>query len=572
MYFKYIVTFLALSSSMILCAQNNLTPYEKGNKNQTATYEELTQFYDVLSKQSKQLTLKNMGETDAGLPLQYVVFHNKGLDKPTSETLVLMINNGIHPGEPDGIDASMMLMRDLVEKRIKIPDHVMVVCVLTYNVGGTINRNSFSRTNQNGPESYGFRGNARNYDLNRDFIKSDSKNMRSFTQLFHFFNPDVFIDNHVSNGADYQYVMTYIATQHQKMGGKLGTYFYENMTPFLVADLLKKKIPTTPYVTVYGKKPEVGFAQMMDFPRYSTGYTSLFHTLSYMTETHMLKPYQQRVEVTYEFMETILRKSITDASKIKALRLENPSAFKPKDTYILSWEIDSAKVTPMQFLGYEGIYKKSEVTGFDRLFYDRNQPYKKEIPFYSMYKATKEVKIPNYFVVPKAWWTVIDLLKMNQIEMQVLEKDTTMMVSEYKIESYESVKKPYEGHFYHEKVDLTTKKVQKTFSKGDYLISTNQKGVKYLMETLEPEAKDSFFRWNFFDMILQQKEYFSAYVFEDIAATFLAENPKIKAAFDLKKQQDADFAQNANAQLDWIYKQSPHYEKEHLIYPVYKVE
>ena len=70
-----------------------------------------------------------------------------------------------------------------------------------------LNRNSTTRTNQNGPESYGFRGNARNYDLNRDFIKSDTKNAKTFAQIFHLVQPDVFIDNHVSNGADYQYIL-----------------------------------------------------------------------------------------------------------------------------------------------------------------------------------------------------------------------------------------------------------------------------------------------------------------------------------------------------------------------------
>lgn len=571
-FFKNVLGIWLLCFSLNISAQKMLTPFEKGNGNQTATYSELIGFYQSLAKNSKQISLQTIGETDAGLPLHYAIFHPKSLLKPNPKTLVLMINNGIHPGEPDGIDATMMLMRDLAEGRIKISNDVMVVAVLTYNVGGTINRNAHSRTNQNGPESYGFRGNARNYDLNRDFIKSDSKNMRSFAQLFHSFDPDVFVDNHVSNGADYQYTMTYIATQHQKLGGKLGDYFFENMTPFMVKDLEKKGIPTTPYVTVYGKTPEHGFAQMMDHPRFSTGYTSLFNTLSYMTETHMLKPYTQRVQVTYDFMVSLLEKSIQDAENIQNLRKENNKHLKTNSFYPIEWQLDSTKVSKLDFLGYEAIYKKSEVTGFDRLFYDRNQPFKKTISYYHHYKPTKEVKIPAYFVVPKAWWTVIDLLQMNQIEMRKLEKDTSFWVSQYKIKSFSSSKSPYEGHFYHEKVTLETMRVQKTFEKGDFLISSDQKGIKYLMETLEPEAKDSFFRWNFFDTTLQQKEYFSAYVFEEIAAAFLAENPKIKATFELKKQQDTDFAKNANAQLDWIYKQSPHYEKEHLIYPVYKIE
>lgn len=569
---KKIILLLLFCISLNLKAQKLLSPFEKGNGNQSTTYEELVDFYTNLALTNNTISLQTLGETDAGLPLHYAVFHPKGLVKPNPKTLVLMINNGIHPGEPDGIDATMLLMRDLAEGRVIITDDVMVVTILTYNVGGTINRNTHSRANQNGPESYGFRGNARNYDLNRDFIKSDSKNMRSFAKLFHDFDPDVFVDNHVSNGADYQYTMTYIATQHQKLGGKLGNYFFENMTPYLIQDLEKKGVPTTPYVTVQGKTPEFGFSQMLDLPRYSTGFTSLFNTLSYMTETHMLKSYDQRVQVTYDFMASLLSKSIQDADHIQKLRDEYNNELKTKDFYPIAWQLDSTKVSKIDFLGYEAIYKKSDVTGFDRLFYDRNKPFKKQISYYHHYKPVKEIKIPTYYIVPKAWWTVIDLLKVNQIEMKKIEKDTSFWVSQYKIKSVEHSKNPYEGHFYHENVVLETTRVQKTFLKGDYLISTHQKGIKYLMETLEPEAKDSFFRWNFFDTILQQKEYFSAYVFEEIAAAFLAEHPEINMAFKLKKEQDIDFAKNAQAQLNWIYKQSKHYEKEHLIYPIYKIE
>ncbi len=157
------------------------------------------------------------GKTDSGKPLHIVIFsENKNFDVNQNKAIVL-VNNGIHPGEPDGIDASMMLMRDLATAKIKVPKNTMVVVIPVYNIDGMLNRNSSSRANQNGPEEYGFRGNARNFDLNRDFIKSDTKNSRSFQELFRSINPDVFLDNHVSNGADYQYTFTCIATQHERL-------------------------------------------------------------------------------------------------------------------------------------------------------------------------------------------------------------------------------------------------------------------------------------------------------------------------------------------------------------------
>ena len=168
--------------------------------------------------------MRTMGLTDSGKPLHIVVFSENKDFSFNQNKAVLLVNNGIHPGEPDGIDATMMLMRDLANSKIKVPKSTIVVAIPVYNIDGMLNRNSFSRANQNGPEAYGFRGNGRNYDLNRDFIKSDTKNSRSFQEIFHTVNPDVFLDNHVSNGADYQYTFTCIATQHERLGEKLVTF------------------------------------------------------------------------------------------------------------------------------------------------------------------------------------------------------------------------------------------------------------------------------------------------------------------------------------------------------------
>lgn len=572
--FKFSVLF-SISIFLKSYSQTNnwQTPFEKGNKNQTATYQEAIDYYNLLTKNFETIKLMEMGQTDSGEPLQLIIFNpDKDFDlKKKQNKAILLINNNIHPGEPDGVDASMMLLRDLVLGKINIPKNTILAMIPFYNIGGTLNRNSFSRVNQNGPESYGFRGNNRNFDLNRDFIKSDTKNARSFAEIFHLVNPDVFIDNHVSNGADYQYVLTYIQTQHQKLGNDLGKYLKDEMTPKIRTQLQKKKIESIPYVTVYGATPEKGFTQMMDLPRYSTGYASLFHTIGYMPETHMLKKYEDRVKVTYEFMlETIAH---TDANhlKIKDLRAKNQLQFKPKSLYTLQWKIDSTKVEKIDFLGFESGYKKSGISGKDRLFYDQKKPFKKQIPYYHFYKPQKQVEIPSAYIIPKSWWNVIDLLKLNNVEMIQFEKDTVIEVEKYKIGDYKTATSAYEGHYPHSNTTINKLIGKIEFKKGDYFIPTNQFAIKYLLETLEPEAPDSFFNWNFFDAILQQKEGYSAYVFEDLAVEFLAKNPTLKEKFETKKAEDKSFAENGSAQLEWIYKNSDYYEPSHLTYPVYRV-
>ncbi|MES2543548.1 MAG: M14 family metallopeptidase [Bacteroidota bacterium] len=572
---RFLALPILLFSIMAFAQKNNKydTVFEKGNGNQSATYQETIDFYMLLAKDFPTIKMQEMGLTDSGKPLHIITYNpDKVFDfnKINKTKAVILINNGIHAGEPDGIDASMMLFRDLALGKIKAPKNTVLVAIPVYNIDGALNRNSTTRVNQDGPEEYGFRGNGRNYDLNRDFIKSDTRNTKSFIEIFHQINPEVFIDNHVSNGADYQYELTYIMTQANKLGKDLGDYLKDTMIHSLKKDLQGKKIEMTPYVNSFDGTPDKGFAQFFESPRFATGYTSLFNTIGFVVETHMLKKYAARVKATYEFMTTTINFTDANFQTIKELRLKNEQNYTPKKTYPIQWQIDSSKVSTTTFLGYEGGYKKSDATTGNRLFYDRTKPYDKAVPYYREYKSVKDVIIPDAYIIPKAFWDVIDLLKSNNIQYSQLKKDTIIEVESYKIADYKTSNSAYEGHYPHRNTTVTSTKVQVAFAKGDYVFSTSQKGVKYLLEALEPEAIDSFFNWNFFDTILQQKEGYSDYVFEDLAAKVLNENPELKKELQNKIDKDAVFAKNPEAQLDWVYKHSVHYEKAHLQYPVYR--
>ncbi|BDB53486.1 hypothetical protein GENT11_17980 [Flavobacterium ammonificans] len=562
---------------MTILAQNQTkytTYFEKRNGNQSATYQETIAYFQLLANDFETIDIKTMGLTDSGEPLHMVTFNSDAtfdFETIQKNKAVLLINNGIHAGEPDGIDASMQFFRDLALGKIKAPKNTVIVCIPVYNIGGALNRNSFTRANQNGPEEYGFRGNARNYDLNRDFIKSDTRNTKSFVEIFHTTNPDVFIDNHVSNGSDYQYKLTYIMTEPTKLGSVLGSYLRKEMMPSLVSDLQKKKIETTPYVNTFHETPDQGFAQFFDSPRYTTGYTSLFNSIGFVVETHMLKKYADRVKVTYEFMKSTLEFTDTNYSKIKQIRKDNEAQFQPNKNYTLQWEVDKKIQEPFTFLGYEAGYKKSEATTGQRLYYDRSKPFKKEVPFFPQYKSVKDITIPKAYVIPRGFWPVIELLKSNGIACQTIQKDTIIEVESYRITDFKTTTSAYEGHYNHRNTVVNSMIEKRAFAKGDYIIPTQQKGIKYILETLEPEAVDSYFNWNFFDPILQQKEGYSDYVFEDTAAQLLKDNPKLKSDLEVKKQKEPEFLNNPKAQLDWIYKQSMYYEKAHLNYPVYRI-
>jgi hypothetical protein len=555
--------------------QSLITPFERSNGAATATYAECIAFYRQLDQLSPKLSIKEIGMSDAGYPYHLVLYSNDGQADPAlwhrQHKVVLLINNGIHPGEPDGVDASMMLLRDLVTKKITLPDNIALAVIPLYNIGGALNRGSFSRANQNGPLSYGFRGNAQNLDLNRDFTKNDSRNARSFARIFHWVNPDIQIDNHVSDGADYQYTMTLLCSQWNKLGGGLGTFLHDVFQPALFTAMEKKGWPMTPYVDFEDGNPDKGWEAFYDPPRYSSGYATLFNTIAFMPETHMLKPFHDRVLSTYALMEVMISQASIHSEAIITKRKQNFAADLGNTRWALHWKADTTKYDRILFRGYQASTKTSEVTGLPRMFYDHRQPFEKEVRFYDYFIPDVFTTAPKAYIIPQGWQEVIDLLELNGVRLHRLTKDTLMEVEAYHIDDYKSYPRAYEKHHKNTGVKVSTVREPVQFLRGDYLIPTDQTTRRFLVEMLEPTGDDSYFSWNFFDAILQQKEGYSAYRWEDLAATWIKEHPQVREKLEEKKRADTGFAQNAEAQLDFVYKHSPYYEPAHLRYPVYRV-
>ena len=575
----YFISFFLLLSCDVSEKENATgfkTLFERSAGTETPEYKDVIAFYAALADAYNEISLFSFGQTDAGEPLHLVVYSAEGIynidEIRNSKKNTLLINNGIHPGESDGIDASMLFLRDIVQNDSlkKNYKNTLIAIIPVYNVGGALNRNTHSRANQNGPKAYGFRGNARNFDLNRDFIKQDTKNSAAFAEIFHTVNPDVFIDNHVSNGADYQYAITHLFTQHNKLGGDLGEFLETQMRPSLEQSLKEKGIDITPYVNVWGTTPEAGWSQFYDSPRYSTGYTTLFNTLGMMVETHMLKPYKTRVEQTYELLFSMLDFTEKNSNEIKNLRKKAVAQIVANKTYPLHYKVDKKHPTTLRFKGYEATILESKVTNGRRLFYDRTLPFTKEVNYYNNYIATKEIKLPKAYILQQGWHRVVTRLQNNNIEFTRFKTDTTIVVEVQHIKDYKTRANAYEGHYLHYNTTVVKTKKRVRFRKGDLYIPTRQNGIRYLIETLEAEGVDSFFNWNFFDTILQQKEGFSGYVFEEVAANFLRKNPAIKKALEEKIKTDENFANNPRAQLSFVYEKTLHYENAHLMLPVFK--
>jgi hypothetical protein len=540
----------------------------------TKTYAEVIAGYKSLDKPNDIMDISEWGKTDAGLPLTAVVLSADQIFSPAmkEDKCVIMINNAIHPGEPDGVDASIQLVRLYLANPNLLPKNVVLVIIPIYNIDGYLNRDNYSRANQNGPEVYGFRGNAKNLDLNRDFIKADAQNTLAFQQIFQHWKPDILIDNHVSDGADYQYTMTLIATQRSKLHPLLSSYLDKTLVPAIYSGMSKVGNPICPYVETMGETPESGIVGFMETPRFATGYAALFNCIGFVPETHMLKPYNDRVWATYDLMLTIINQCSKDAKEIVTLHIQADEAVKKQTEFHLTWQLDTTKYDMIDFKGYESTHLISKVSGLPVLAYDKTKPYEKKIRFYNTYVPTLTVKKPAMYIIPQAWTEVIERLKVNRVEMKLLGEDMKVEATFHRFTHVQSPQYPYESHYNHRGTKTSEKTETVEFHKGDYIIYLNQTANRYIMETLDPRGDDSFFAWNFFDGVLNQKEWFSDYVFDAKAEQIIAENPKIKMELDSAKKADTALANSHWMQMNFIYQRSYYKEPSHNRYPLARLE
>lgn len=557
-----------------------LTPYEQGNLNQTTTWADCIAWYEDLARQYPAvLRFEQVGVSDAGVPIHAGVVSSDGVfDRAAIKAAgraVFFNNNGIHPGEPEGVDGCMALVRDfcLEPERLHALGTTVFLFVPLYNVDGAFNRADTSRVNQDGPEQFGFRGNSRHLDLNRDFVKCDTLTARVFNELFTAWDPDVMVDTHTSNGADYSYTMTLIHTQADKLGGGLGEFLRAEMLPAMYAGMDARGWPTCPYVNPVQDSPDHGIAEFLETARFSTGYAALHHTIGFMPETHMLKPFRDRYESMRALVDVALAFTVQNAPRIQALRRAAKDAGRMQAEWPVRWKMDEANPSSFRFKGYEAKYKKSVLGDYSRLYYDRSSVWERDIAYYNRFPVDVTVPAPQAYVVPQQWREAIERLEWNGVRMERIDADRMQNVAYYHIDSVTSRPSAYEGHMFHDDVVLERRHGSVQLRAGDFLVPLDQDNARYAVETLEPLAHDSFFRWGFFNSVLEKKEAYSEYVFEDEAERLLAQEPELAAKFEQWKGANPGLLANQEAVLDFIFANCARYrEPEWRRYPVFMIE
>lgn len=570
---------ISLFFSIFISAQKQPLLHLKYEQNYTPTYDEVIEMYRLLDANYTNAKLVETGTTDVGKPLHLFIINDKEEFDPekikAEGKSVLLINNGIHPGEPEGIDASLWFADDILRNKngmAKLLENTVLIIVPVYNIGGHLNRGAYNRSGQTTPYETGFRGNARNLDLNRDFVKADGINTFGMYRIFREWDPDVFLDTHTTNGSDHQYSITLITPSPARFPEIMKKYIQQTFVPALFSGMKKGEYELIPYVDYIYDDPRKGMSLFQGSPRYSNEFATMFNCIGMVTENQIYKAFPDRVKSCYQFIGVLANYTSENSKTILNVRKKaRQESLEIKDFPVL-YKLDTTTFRKIEFKGYEAVKNQiSPVTGLERFGYDSSKPYTDSVKYFDNWVPVETVKVPEYFVLPQGYRNVTERLNALGVQYSVLKKDTAMEVTIDYIDEFTSSSRPYNGHFYHDKVTTYSEKQILQFYAGDWLIPVHQEKIKYILETLEPKAEDSFFRWNFFDNILDQREYYSSYGFEENALKYLNEHSDFKAEWEKKRNEDPEFAKNHRAQLAWIYNNSEWLEHTWKRYPVAKI-
>lgn len=563
--FKFRLLFCIVLQSVLGSAQLLDLPRDS---NYTREYDALLDAYRELSELSEHAVLIELGISDFGMPIHAFVMSAKPLGEVEAQgrienSWVLAINNGIHPGESSGVDASLEWANAVLENPSQL-GNAQVVIIPMYNIGGAFNRSCCTRANQNGPANQGFRGNARNFDLNRDLIKCDTKNTSALHALFNRFDPDVFVDTHATNGADYPYDMTIITSPADRYPLPMQE-LVKRAEIQLIRRMNERGVPTVPYVNVFGRVPDTGFPIFLEGPMYTTGYSSLHGTISFVAEAHMWKPYETRVAASRVLIESAHLLGEEMGQQIR--RAKQKVRESDNTYYTTNWTVNNSEHEPLEMNLYGYHYEESKVTGEDRLKYDQDRVRTSRVRYFNQLMPVDSVRIPVSYYIPVGQWEALATLHSMGVPLDTVVVSEEKEWISIKIESCDALDWPYEGHFLWKEV--TTVEQSSQAEPGEYVrVVPRGRYGRVVLETLEPTASSSFFRWNYFDTYLQQKEHYSSYVFEDTAEKMLAEDAELAASFEAYCASNPEAT--AREKLDFIYKQSPYYEPEHMRIPIFK--
>jgi hypothetical protein len=563
------------SRSLVVAANDSwITPSEKDALRTTPRYDQTVAYLQRLVAASRELKMVSLGKSGEGRDVWMVIASKERSFTPEalrrSGKPIVLAQAGVHAGEIDGKDAGLMLLRDMTARGTKreLLDGANFLFVPIFNVDGHERFNRFTRINQRGPEEGGWRMTSQNYNLNRDYVKADTPEMRAMLRAIDTYDPDLYIDLHVTDGADYQYDITFGWNGPAGWSPSIGTWLDETFRPAVSRGM--QQMGHIPGPLIFTDDPlSGGVITGHTDARLSNGYGDARHVASILVENHSLKPYDQRVLGTYVFLEQTLRLVARDA---KNLREANRVARERRAMSIpLSWRIPAdAEIEQMEVLGVESRKTLSPISGDVRIEW-LGKPAITRAPHRKATEVATSVTRPAAYWVPPSWREVIELLDLHGIRYERIAAPREVDVTMYRFDEPKFGTSQFEGHV-RVTANATPEKRRERFPAGTVHIPTDQDLGTLAVLMLEPSSPDSLFQWGFFHSILSPTEYVEGYIMEPMAERMLAEDPKLAAEFQQKVETDATFRGDPRARLQWLYRRTPFYDERAMLYPIGREE
>ena len=573
--------FPLLMALLLLAACHNkevdlMTTFEKSNYLETDNYDGTIAFAKMLAKQFKEVHYQGIGQTAQGREVPLLIVDKNGYTNPKkirrSGKNIILVESCIHSGEPNGKDAMFLLIRNMLigNEYRDLLDDFSFLFIPVLSPDGLANFSPYNRINQNGPKEMGWRVNAQGLNLNRDFTKLDSPELRAFVAMFNKWQPDLFFDTHATDGADYQYVTTYSVENFGNYDPSITAWLSGVWEPKIGNAMMSHNMPITRYIEFHPWGDPTGSLYDESFSAmFSEAYTTARNCPGILLETHMLKPYKDRVLSTYQMIVETLKiirndkdsfnNALAQAKKNDLMLNEIPINLQSEKNDTI-WE---------DFLGYHFDTVHSDITGGWYYAYDTTRPETRKTRRILSTRPEKILSVPEEYIIPAQYAEVIDIVKAHGFEMNLLKSEKTLTVNTYRFSNVEFMPMPSEGRCRVAHADAEEITMEVTFPKGSAVVKTSQNGVRLLMNLLEPEMNGSLFEWGFFSHVLQRVEYFEIYKMEPMAQQMLAADPFLEEQFNAWKASfPKDKQPSQYAVMNWFYERSPYCDKNYLVYPV----
>ena len=571
------------SESLMVAADDPwITPAERSGLTATPSYDETVSWLRKLVTAAPELEMVSIGKSLQGRDFWMVIA--SGEQAFTAQAIaasgkpLLLAHSGIHSGEIDGKDAGLMLLRDMTVagKREDLLARANFLFIPILNVDGHERISPFNRINQRGPAEMGWRTNSRNQNLNRDFTKLETQGVRALIKVLNQWKPDLYLDLHVTDGADYQYDITFGGNGRTGWSPTIGNWIEDVYRPAISAALDESgHVPGGLIFAANGKDMKDGFLSWTGDPRFSNGYGDAIHLPTVLVENHSLKPYKRRVLGTYvllaQTLELIAREKdslrLATSTDQQSRPGEIPLGFKRN-------EVPAAEKEHFKGISserYMGVASGAEVVRWT------GEPVNEAIPKVQYNQPSAMADVPVAYIIPAAWTDVVERIALHGIEVEKLSAPLAANAEVYRLpgagiaEPSTWTPNPFEGHIRIDPGEPVKQVIETTFPVGSYRINTDQPKGELLVLMLEPNSPDSFLQWGFFLEIFTRTEYAEAYVLEPLAMKMLESDTELKARFEEKLATDEAFANSSSRRLMWFYEQTPYYDNEYLLYPVARI-